>query len=61
MQTKFEMLTDDQWEVIKHFLDWKRKRKINLRDVFNAILWIARTGLKWRKFDDRFPEERHIR
>ena len=38
MQTKFEMLTDDQWEVIKHFFNWKRKRKINLRDVFNAIL-----------------------
>lgn len=56
MQAKFELLTDDQWEVIKHFVNWKRKRKINLRDVFNAILWITRTGVQWRNLDDRFPD-----
>lgn len=44
MQRKFNPLTDDQWEVIKHFFNWKRKREINLRDVCDAILWITRTG-----------------
>lgn len=56
MQTKFEPLTDDQWEVIKHFVNWKRKREINLRDVFNSILWLTRTGVQWRNLDSRFPD-----
>ena len=34
----------------------ERKHKINLRDLFNAILWIARTGVQWRNLDDRFPD-----
>jgi transposase len=48
MQTQFERLTDDQWETIKHFIDWKRKRKVSLRDVFDSIFFIARTGTQWR-------------
>lgn len=48
MQTRFVRLTDSQWEVIKQFLNWQRKRKIDLRDIFDAILYITRTGLQWR-------------
>jgi len=48
MQTKFVRLTDPQWEVIKEFLNWQRKRKLNLRTVFDAILYITRTGMQWR-------------
>ena len=43
MQTQFERLTDNQWEVIKHFLDWQRKRKLDLHEVFDAILYVTRS------------------
>jgi transposase len=55
MQAQYECLTDDQWEVIKHFLNYQRKRILNLRDVFDAILWITRTGAQWRNLESRFP------
>ncbi len=55
MQPQYQRLTDDQWEVIKHFLNWQRKRKIDLREVVNAILWITRTGAQWRNLDSSFP------
>ncbi|MEK6481923.1 IS5 family transposase [Catalinimonas sp. 4WD22] len=56
MQAQFERLTDGQWEVIKSFLNWQRKRELSLRDVFDAILWIARTGAQWRNLDSQFPK-----
>jgi transposase len=40
MHIQFERLTDSQWEVIKEYLPTQRKRKLDLREVFNAILWI---------------------
>ena len=56
MQTQFERLTDDQWEVIKHFLDWQRKRELDLREVFDAILYVTRTGTQWRNLHEtNFP------
>ena len=48
MQPKYERLTDDQWEVIKHYVNWQRKRQLDLRDVMDAILYITRTGIQWR-------------
>lgn len=56
MQTQFERLTDGQWEIIKLFLDWQRKREIDLRDVFDAILSLTRTGTQWRNLDSQFPD-----
>ena len=55
MQPQYERLTDDQWEGIKVFLNWQRKRKYDLREIFNAILWITRTGCQWRNLDSSFP------
>ncbi len=55
MTTQYVRLTDDQWEVIKEFLPIKRKRQHDLRDVFDAILWITRTGAQWRNLDTSFP------
>ena len=55
MQPQFERLTDGQWEVMKLFLNWQRKRKHDLREIFNAILWITRTGCQWRNLDSSFP------
>ncbi|NUQ26848.1 MAG: IS5 family transposase [Saprospiraceae bacterium] len=55
MQAQFQCLTDDQWEVIKQFLNCQRKRAIDLREVFDAILWITRVGGQWRNLESRFP------
>lgn len=60
MQPQFERLTDGQWEVIKEFLNWQRKRKHDLREVFNAILWITRTGCQWRNLDRSYPPWRTV-
>lgn len=57
MQSSYQRLTDAQWEFIKHFLNWQRKRKINLRDVFNAILYVTRIGTQWRNLSEtNFPD-----
>jgi len=57
MQPKYERLTDDQWKVIKQFVNWQRKREIDLRDVFDAILYITRTGIQWRNLEQtNFPD-----
>ena len=56
MHIQFERLTDGQWEVIKEYLPIKRKRKLDLREIFNAILWITRTGAQWRNLDSSFPD-----
>ena len=57
MQPQYQRLTDDQWEVIKHFLNWQRKRKLDLREIMDAILYITRTGLQWRNLSEtRFPD-----
>ncbi len=55
MQPQFERLTDDQWKGIKVFLNWQRPRKYDLREIFDAILWITRTGTQWRNLDSSFP------
>ena len=55
MQEKYTRLTDSQWQVIANFLPVKRKRKINLRDIVDAILWLGRTGAQWRNLPDNFP------
>lgn len=57
MQAQYERLTDDQWEVIKQFLNWQRKRQVDLRQIMDAILFITRTGLQWRNLKEtKFPD-----
>jgi transposase len=61
MQPKYERLTDDQWEVMKQFVNWQRKRKVDLRAIFDAILFITRTGLQWRNMEQTdFPDWRIV-
>ena len=55
MQTQFNELTDAQWTLIMPYLPMKRKRKHDLRIIFNAILSINRTGTQWRNSDSRYP------
>ena len=44
MQTCYEVITDSRWEIIKEIVTDQRKRKYNLRDVFDALFYILRTG-----------------
>ena len=55
MQEKYKRLTDSQWQVIAEFLPVKRKRRLNLRDIVDAILWLDRIGSQWRNLPECFP------
>ena len=49
-------LSDVQWQYISNFLDTKRNRKHQLREVFNGILYLVNTGCQWRLLPGDFPD-----
>jgi len=53
-----EVLRDDQWEQIQPFVPGGRKGKRGPRSdgrrFVNALLWLARSGARWRDLPDRF-------
>jgi len=55
MQTQYKRLTDSQWENIKEYLPIQRKRKYDLRQITDGILWILRIGSQWRNLPESFP------
>ncbi|HEX8999921.1 MAG TPA: IS5 family transposase [Blastocatellia bacterium] len=52
-------LTDEQWELLKLMLPPARrrgrKRKVDFREVINAILYLLRAGCSWRMLPHDFP------
>lgn len=49
-------LTDAQWNNIKGYLDTtNRKRKHSLRSVWNALMYVVKTGCQWRMLPREFP------
>jgi putative transposase len=40
-------VSDSQWQVISKFLDTKRNRRYELREVVNAILYIVKARCQW--------------
>jgi transposase len=44
MKTYPSSLTDSQWSAILGILDDKRKRKHSLREIFNALFYLLKTG-----------------
>jgi putative transposase len=52
-------LTDEQWRLLNPMLPPPakrgRKREVNLREVFNAILYLTHTGCQWRNLPHEFP------
>jgi putative transposase len=52
-------LTDHQWDCIKRHLPpakpGGRPRSTSMREVCNAIFYVARTGCAWRYLPDSFP------
>lgn len=55
MQSKFNELSDSQWEIIEKILDDQRSRSHSLRVIINGILWINYTGSQWRNLDSKYP------
>ena len=53
MQCQFETLTDTQKAIIQKYIP-KRKRKYDVLWIFEAILWIVRTGSQWRNLDSKY-------
>ncbi len=48
-------MTDSQWQIIEKILNDKRKRpRHNLREVFNAIFYVVKTGCQWRMLPREF-------
>jgi putative transposase len=52
-------LTDEQWKLLKPMLPLPasrgRKRKVDLRQVINAIFYLLHTGCQWRNLPQEFP------
>lgn len=57
-------LTDAQWQQIERYLPPEpprgRKRKYPLREIFNAILYLDRTGCSWRLLPRDLPPYRSV-
>jgi putative transposase len=50
-------LTETQWQFIKSSLNEKeRKRKYDLRTIWNAIHYVVKTGCQWRLLPSNFPK-----
>ena len=60
MQTRYERLTDSQWQNIEEYLPTQRKRKHDLRNICDAIFWLLRIGSQWRNLPEVFPPWRSV-
>lgn len=52
-------ISDREWELIKPLIEQNglgRPRKVNIREVINAIFYISRTGCQWRYLPKDFPD-----
>jgi len=47
-------LTDSQWQFIEKILNDSRKRQHNLRKIWDAILYLVKTGCQWRMLPNDF-------
>jgi putative transposase len=56
-------LTNEQWAILKHHLKARGRgapRRINLREVVNALLYLSRTGCQWRMLPHDLPPWQQI-
>ena len=60
MRTYSSNISDNQWQYISNFSDTKRNRKYSLREVFNGILYLVKTGCQWRMLPKDFPNWRIV-
>jgi putative transposase len=55
MKTYPSSLTDSQWKAILAIIRDKRKRKHSLREIFDALFYLLKTGCQWRMLPIHFP------
>lgn len=52
-------LSDEQWKLLSQMLpppeQFGRKRSVNLRQIINALCYLARSGCQWRLLPKEFP------
>src|SRR5450756_1939271 len=52
-------LTDDEWGLVKDLFDPQGRRGVperySRREMVDAMLFLARTGIQWRYLPDRYP------
>lgn len=48
-------LTENQWKIITFFLNDARKRKHELKEIFDAIFYLLKSGCQWRMLPIHFP------
>jgi transposase len=60
--TQREKLSDEQWALIEPILpkrklrdDGKGRPPRSNREILNGILWILRSGARWKDLPERFP------
>ena len=59
MSNLFYHLTDNQWKKIEFFFPIRRRKgrpPLNPRVVLNGILWILRSGARWRDLPPKFRQ-----
>jgi len=49
-------LSNNQWNTIVKIILDKRKRKYDLRLIFNAILYLVKTSCQWRMLPKSYPD-----
>ena len=50
-------LTDNQWQYIEKTLLFEdRKRKHELKEIFNGIFYLVKTGCQWRMLPKEYPK-----
>jgi putative transposase len=53
-------LSDKQWKLLETMLPppdrCGRKRSVDLREIFNALCYLARSGCQWRMLPKEFPK-----
>ena len=55
MKTYQSSLADSQWNAILDIFRDQRKRKYSLREIFDAIFYLLKTGCQWRMLPLDFP------
>lgn len=55
MTKQWTPLTDPQCAAISPFFNLKRKRKHELRQIINVILWLLQTGCQWCNLPQEWP------
>ncbi|WP_197492187.1 IS5 family transposase [Arachidicoccus ginsenosidimutans] len=48
-------VSDSGWQIISKYLNTARCRKYDLREVWNALMYVVKTGCQWRMLPHDFP------